>query len=118
MKLKLSLIVVGIIGLSSCATFMGPETQPSITQKPDQKLLNTAFNTAKDNVTKSWVGSDQDVRYRLTTTNTHVNYQGVPCRDFSLVTSKSFYRGDTLTGTACRYDGQWTDTKENTENNA
>lgn len=113
MKFKLAVVFLGVLGLSGCATVSGP--QSSITRQPEQKELNIAFNTAKDGIVKSWVGVNDDARYHLTTSNTHVNYQGVPCRDFTLVISKSFYRGETLTGTACRYDNQWTDIKSNDE---
>ncbi|HEV2614718.1 MAG TPA: hypothetical protein VGV92_08435 [Gammaproteobacteria bacterium] len=113
MKLKLGLVLLAVASLTGCATISGP--QSSITHQPEQKELNVAFNTAKDGTVKSWVGVNDGTRYHLTTSNTHVNYQGVPCRDFTLVISKSFYRGETLTGTACRYDNQWTDIKSNDE---
>jgi hypothetical protein len=113
MKLKTAFVLAGIVSLSGCASLSGPKA--SITQQPDQKQLNVMFNTAKDGVTQSWVGENEDTRYHLTTSHTHVNYQGVPCRDFVLMISKSFYRGETLTGTACRYDNQWTDIKSHDE---
>lgn len=116
MKLRLALVLLSVISLSSCASLSGP--QHSITRQPDQKQLNIAFNTAKDGITKSWVNESESTRYHLTTSHTHVNYQGVPCRDFTLVISKSFLRGETLSGTACRYDDQWSDIKETQENNA
>jgi len=114
MKFKLGFVLLGLISLSGCVS-MSPSQKPSITQQPNQKELNAMLNTAKDNVNKSWVSEDGDTHYSLDTSNTHVNYQGVPCRDFTLVITKSFYRGDTLAGTACRYDGQWTDIKSNDE---
>lgn len=109
MKVKLSLVLICLGFLSSCATMSGP--QNSITQESNQTELNLAFNTAKDGVTQSW---DADgVSYHLRTTETHVNGQGVPCRHFNLDISRSFYSGKTLTGTACRYDNKWTDISQN-----
>ncbi|MDX2165345.1 MAG: hypothetical protein SFW07_08060 [Gammaproteobacteria bacterium] len=110
MKLKLGLILLCAGFLSSCATMGGP--QRSITQETDQSQLNLAFNTAKDGTMQKWEGSNGN-EYHLLTSNTHVNYQGVPCRHFSLDVIKSFYRGESLSGTACRYDGKWTDIPEN-----
>lgn len=112
MKLKLALVILSMGVLSGCATMGGAggsSTTDSITQLPDQPKLISAFNTAKDGVPKEW--AEEDASYQLVVTNTHVNYQGVPCRDFSLVVTKSFYRTQTLLGTACRYKNQWKDSK-------
>lgn len=111
MKFKLGFIVLGLGLLSGCATVAGP--QNSITQQADQKELNIAFNTAKDGTPKTWIAESEDTHYNLLTSGTHVNYQGVPCRNFELSITKSFYRGETLTGTACRYNDKWTDISNN-----
>ena len=89
MKFKLGFVLLGLISLSGCVS-MSSNPTPSITQQPNQKELNLMLNTAKDNVTKAWVSEDGDTHYSLDTSNTRVNYQGVPCRDFTLVISKSF----------------------------
>ncbi len=109
MKLKFCGVLLCLGFLSSCATAGGPHN--SITQQADQSQLNLAFDTAKDGTTQTW--TSDGAQYHLRTSDTHVNYQGVPCRNFNLDISKSFYAGNAISGTACRYDGKWTDIQNN-----
>lgn len=109
MKKLLQLATISsTIMLSGCSTLVTPaQTLQQGLPSADQQQLNTVLNTAKDNQPQVWHTDNGDTLYQLTTTNTRVNDQGQPCRDYALLVDRKYHRKQTTTATVCRDNGQW-----------
>lgn len=73
-----------------------------------QQKFQEAVNTATDGDAVSWQNDEGNITYTLTTSDTHVNAQGEPCRNYQFIVDQSFHRTQQTTGEICRNrDGQW-----------
>ena len=113
MKAKL-LLVLPLAGLlSACATTTVQSTSEAIVQKnlsaQDQAHLNTMMSTANDGEHSVWHNSEGNIAFDLITSNTHVNAQGLPCRNYTLVIDRDYHRKITVTALGCRDNGEWKD---------
>lgn len=114
MKTRLILILSAAVLLSGCATMSPENTTPDVIQQnlsqTDQTELNTRLNTIKDGQPSYWKNSEGNTSFDLTTSNTHVNGQGLPCRNYTLVIDRDYHRTITTSAIVCREDGQWKNT--------
>lgn len=111
MKVKLLLVLSAAVLLSGCATVSSQGGETDVIQqnlsKTDQTEYNSMMNTAKDGVPINWRNSEGNASYNLTTSNTHINSQGLPCRNYTLLINRDYHLKITTSGVACRNDGQW-----------
>ena len=111
MKLKILLILSAAVLLSGCATVSTETTTTNMIQQnlsqADQTEFNSMMNTARDGVAVDWRNSEGNTAFDLTTSNTHVNGQGLACRNYTLVIDRDYHRKMTTSAAACRDNGQW-----------
>ncbi len=115
MKIKLLLALSTAVLLSGCATVSttGGDSTTSIIQQnlsqADQTEFDGMMNTAKDGVPVNWRNSEGNTSFDLTTSDTHVNGQGLACRNYTLMIDRDYHRKITVSALACRDNGQWKD---------
>jgi hypothetical protein len=115
MKLKLCglMIITGMfLLLTGCATLAPKAVAPTLVSQglssDDAKQLNLMIDTVKDNQQATWHSDDGKILFQLTTSNTTVNDQGRPCRNYTLLVAPDYSRKQQSTGVACRDDNaQW-----------
>jgi hypothetical protein len=99
--------------LSGCATTSVQSTSANIVQenlsKQDQAQLNAMMNTANDGESSAWHNTAGNTAFELTTHDTHVNAQGLPCRNYVLVIDRDYHRKITVNALSCRDNGEWKD---------
>lgn len=97
--------------LSGCATMSPRNTSPdnltSLLSAEDKQEFNMKMNTAQDGVTTVWRNKADTIGFKLTTRDTHVNAQGLPCRSYTLVINPDYHRKKTMSTVACRDNGDW-----------
>jgi surface antigen len=113
MKTKL-LWVLPMAGLlTACATTSVPGTADDSVQQnlsaADRVQLKKFMNTTHDGEPAVWHNSEGNTAFELTTADTHVNAQGLPCRNYTLVIDRDYHSKITVTGLSCRDDGEWKD---------
>jgi hypothetical protein len=106
-----TLPIVFMLLLSGCATMSPKSTTPDGLAKflssDDKQAFNLKMNTTKDGVPTVWRSKAGDTGFELTATHTHVNEQGLPCRNYVLIVNPDYQRKHVTTAIACRENGDW-----------